>query len=510
MTHLRTHLFATAAILAAIAAAAPVAARELTIAIPDNLTTLDPHDTNDTLSMSVERSMLQGLFGFDKDMRIVPLLAESYESNDTATEFVIHLRHGVKFQDGTDFNAAAVKANLDRISDPASHLKRHSLLNMIDRTDIIDDNTVKVYLKTPFGALINTLAHPAAAMHSPRALAQYGGDIGRHPVGTGPFKFVSWQNDTLKTTKFDGYWREGYPKVDGITFRTVPEGAARVAMLQTGEAQFIYPVPTEMIPVIKGKPGIAFTAAPSVVVRYVAMNVMKKPLDDVRVRRAINYAIDRDAFVKVVYGGYAQPANSPLADNVQFHVSEGGWPYDLAKAKALMHEAGLDGGFDVELLGNNNSTVTRGLQFLQQQLSQINVRVRVTPMEVPSLSQKVWSVQKPEDATVQMISIGASTSTGDADWALRPLLASESVPPHSLNGSYYQSKKVDAFIQAGLATTDSAKRAEAYKEAQAEIWNDAPWIFLAYENLLYAEDAKLTGVYLLPDNSLSMELAEFK
>ena len=134
----------------------------------------------------------------------------------------------------------------------------------------------------------------------------------RHPSGTGPYQFVSWSADTLKMKKNEHYWKPGLPKIDTITYRSVPENGARIAMLQAGEAQFIYPVPPEMIKLLDNSPTVTVFNEPSILVRYVALNNMRKPFNDPRVRLALNYAIDKQAFAKVVFSGYADPMDSPM------------------------------------------------------------------------------------------------------------------------------------------------------------------------------------------------------
>lgn len=208
-TGLRTAILAVA-IAGGLASGSAWAAKDVTIAVGSNFTSLDPYDANDTLSQAVAKSFYQGLFGFDKNIKLVNVLAESYTVSKDGLVYTIKLHPGVKFSDGTDFNAEAVKVNLDRASNPDSHLKRYNLFKNIDKTEVVDANTVKITLKTPFSAFINNLAHPSAVMISPAALAKYGKDIGFHPVGTGPYVLDQWnQTDFVKVKKFDGYWKKG-------------------------------------------------------------------------------------------------------------------------------------------------------------------------------------------------------------------------------------------------------------------------------------------------------------
>ncbi|MCT4619906.1 MAG: glutathione ABC transporter substrate-binding protein [Marinisporobacter sp.] len=485
--------------------------KDIVIGVAATFISMDPHDTNDTLSYSVQKSMMQGLVGFDKDMNVIPVLAESYESNKEATEFTFKLHEGIKFHDGTDFNAEAVKVNVDRLANPENKLKRHSLFEVVDRTEVVDAYTVKVVLKESFGAMINTFAHPAAMIHSPAALEKYGKEVSRNPVGTGPFVFNEWvPGDHLTVVKNENYWKNGMPKVDSVTFKPVPENGTRVAMLQTGEADFIYQVPPEQAKIIEGQEGIVLENTPSIIVRYLAMNCMKKPFDDIRVRKAINYALDKKAYEKIVYQGFADDMKSIIAPNVQFYEEQTPYTYDVEKAKALLKEAGYENGFETTIWGNNNSDTVKSMEFIQQQLSKINIKVNVEPMESGTRAEKIWSVQNPEDAGLEMYYAGWSPSTGDADWGIRPLFASNAFPPKSFNTAYYASEEADQYISAAIKTADPQKRNEAYKKVQEIIWNDAPWAFLGVNQNMAGKKASLEGVYLLPDGSLSVEEAEIK
>lgn len=475
--------------------------KDIVVAGSAEPSTMDPHDTNDTVAYSIQKTMLEGLFGFDKDMKVVPVLAESYTANDSATEFTIKLRKGVKFQDGTDFNAAAAKVNLDRLADQTQKLKRNTLFNMVSKTDIVDDYTIKITLKAPFGAMINTLAHPAGMMISPKALKEYGKEVSKHPVGTGAYTFKEWIPGTkLTVVKNDKYW--GTPaQYNSITFKTVKEDGSRVAMLQTGEADFIYPVPTMQVEKLKTDKNVKIQQSPSIIVRYVSMNVNKKPFNDLKVRQALNYAIDKKAFAQVVFNGFADPLKSVIAPNTQFYSEQKQYDYNIEKAKQLLKEAGYPDGFKTTLWSANNSTAVKVDEFIQQQLAKVGVTVSVVPQEQAALSNKLFGTPI-DKSEVELYYGGWSPSTGDADWGIRPLLAQEALPPASYNTAYYVNKESDSFIKAALQTSDSKLRADAYAKAQKMLWDDAPWVFLTTDVNISASRSNISGIAVLPDGSL--------
>lgn len=378
-------------IATALMASCAFAAKDVVVAVGANFTTLDPYDANDTLSQAVAKSFYQGLFGLDKEMKLKNVLAESYTVSDDGITYTVKLREGIKFQDGTDFNAAAVKANLDRASDPANHLKRYNLYKNIAKTEAIDPTTVKITLKQPFSAFINILAHPATAMISPAALEKYGKEIGFHPVGTGPYELDTWnQTDFVKVKKFAGYWQPGLPKLDSITWRPVADNNTRAAMLQTGEAQFAFPIPYEQAALLEKNKNIELMASPSIMQRYISMNVTQKPFDNPKVREALNYAINRPALVKVAFAGYATPATGVVPPSIAYAQSYKPWPYDPVKARELLKEAGYPNGFSTTLWSSHNhSTAQKVLQFTQQQLAQVGIKAQVTAMDAGQRAAEV-------------------------------------------------------------------------------------------------------------------------
>jgi glutathione transport system substrate-binding protein len=499
--------------LFALATAPAFAAKDVVFAVASTFTTTDPYDANDTLSQAMAKSFYQGLYGFDKDMKMIPVLAESYDVSKDGLVYTVKLKKGIKFHDGTDFKADAVKVNFDRVTNPDNKLKRYGLYSNIAKTEVVDDYTARITLKTPFSAFINNLAHPSGVMISPAALKQYGSkDIAFHPVGTGPFKFVEWKaTDYLKVAKNENYWKKGLPKVDSITWKPVIDSNTRGAVMQTGEAQFTYPVPYELADTLKAKPELEVEAAPSIVLRYLSMNTQQKPFDNPKVRQAIAYAINKDAVAKVAFNGYAAPAEGVVPFGVEYSVKLGPWPYDVAKAKQLMTEAGYPNGFETELWSAYNHTIAQKVtQVLQQQLQQIGIKTKITLLEAGQRVEKVESWQDPATAPVRLYYVGWSSSTGEADWALRPLLFSGSWPPTLFNTAYYKSDKVDADIKGALATSDGTQKAKFYKDAQEQIWQDAPWAPLVTERLLSARNKKLSGVYVMPDASFEFEQVDLQ
>jgi ABC-type transport system substrate-binding protein len=203
--------------------------------------------------------------------------------------------------------------------------------------------------------------------------------------------------------------------------------------------------------------------------------------------------------------GYTDPRAREYAVNL------GEWPYDVAKAKELLKEAGYPNGFETDLWSAyNHTTAQKVSQFLQQQLQQVGIRTKITLLEAGQRVEKVESWQDPKTTPVRLLYVGWSTSTGEADWALRPLLGGDSWPPKLFNTAYYKSDQVDNDIKKAQLTTDSAEKAKLYKDAQETIWHDAPWVPLVVEKLLSVHNKRLTGVYVIPDASFNFTDIDLK
>ena len=475
-------------------------ARTLTFALINDVTTLDPFNTYDNVALSIERAVYDGLVGFTPDMKVRPELATSWEASADAKTFTFHLRPNVKFHDGTPLNAAAVKLNFDRVRNPANKLIRQTFFDPISSIDAVNDTTVRFNLKAPFGAWLYTLAHPCSRIISPAAIGKGGDFVARNMVGSGPFRFASWTpGQQVVLERNPEFWQSGQPEVDRLIIKPVPEDDSRVAMLLSGDAHFIYPVPNVQADAVSRASGVTLQKQWSNVQQDAQMHCQHEPFRNPLVRQALNYAIDKQALVRVILGGLGRVMDSPVASVITGYsvVQAGGWPYDVAKAKTLLAQAGFPKGFETTMWLSNSTELMRLSEMLQQMLAKVGVTVHLQAMELGTLMAIRF---KPIDQNqTQMNLNGWSSATGDADWALRPIFDSHAWPPTFNNIAFYKNPQVDALLAAGLATADQAKRNKIYAEASQIIWNDAPHLFLYTPQTLAGLRTGVTGVWALPD-----------
>ena len=492
---------------------------DVVAAVSLDFTTMDPVDTSDTLSGGIQRLIMDGLFGFDDKMGQIPMLATGYTANDDATEYVITLREGISFSDGTPWDAAAAKANLDKLGDKTRGLKRTSLLsNILKSVEVTGDYEVTVTLTQPFGAFIATLAHPACVMMSPKVLEAGDDQCRVNPVGTGQYKFVEWEQGDHLTIQLNPDWwgyEAGIADKDAgfksIKFQVVTENATRVSMLQSGDAQFIWPVPTESFATLEADSSLNVFAEEGIVVYYLTMNTQKTPFTDIRVRQAFNYAIDKDAYISVIMNGLGSKATSIIGPAVAGYKGNEPYPYDVDKAKELLKEAGYENGFEITMYYSSNTTNEKAAQFMQQQLEKVGVTLKLVGQESAITNALIQDCTKPgSEAEVDVYRTGWSPSTGDADWGLRPLLHSESEPPANYNMSYFENDEFDRLVYAALETADQNARNDYYAQAQDIVWAELPIVPLANSYNTWATSNKLSNVKIYPDGAINIRNAKME
>lgn len=451
---------------------------KLVIVRLSDATGLDPHFITDIPSANVVHGKVyETLLAFDKDRNFVPLLATKWNQVDDLT-WDFTLREGVKFHDGTPFNAEAVKATFDRLLDPATGSPQKDKLGMIKEVIVKDDTHVTLKLSTPYAPLLSILASSEGSILSPKMIKDTPDQLATHPVGTGPFVFDSWKSgQEITLNKNNDYWGEKV-KVDSVVFKVVPEDATRLAMIESGEAHISDQVPVTEIDRIEKSDKMNLFRTDGLAVEYVGFNTTKAPFDNVKVRQAVSYAIEREAIISGVYNNVGTLANVAMSPQV-FGYSKDvkAYPYDVNKAKSLLKEAGYDKGIKVKLLTSDRKERINMAEVIQSQLKGIGVDVEIQVMEYGSYIQQI------ENGDHQMLIGGWGNATGDGDYNQYNLFHSASIGAPG-NHFYYQNPVVDKLIEQGRVETEPSKRQEIYKQAMQIEMDDAVYVPIRnYEHL---------------------------
>jgi peptide/nickel transport system substrate-binding protein len=329
------------------------------------------------------------LVTLDPEFNIVPDLAEKWDILEDGRLYVFHLRTGVKFHDGTDLNAEAVKFNFDRILDPAMKSWVRVFYEQVDKVEVEDEHTLRVVMNEPSGALLPALAgyFQGVPVGSPTAIKKDGDDWLRHPVGTGPFIFKEWApGERVVIERNPNYFKTGLPYLDGIEFHIMRDPLAAVTALRTGAIDLMARVPVRNVPIIEKAPGIVLRSGPDRAPVIALVNMRQKPFDDLRVRQAVaGYGIDRAEIARVVYLGKAKPLVSIIPEGVQDYLDLNElYPYDPAKAKALLKEAGYDEKKPLRytIVTNNDDPAFADIAaMMKEQLAKIGVDIKIEIMD---------------------------------------------------------------------------------------------------------------------------------
>ncbi|MEJ9280297.1 ABC transporter substrate-binding protein [Ureibacillus thermosphaericus] len=468
---------------------------------------LDPAIVTDGESAKVTINIYETLVNFgEQDTTIHPGLAESWEVSEDGLTYTFKLREGVKFHDGTDFNAEAVVKNFERWKAGAEEkfYYYHSMFKA-DGEDIISeviadgDYTVIFKLSRPQAPFLKNLAMFSFGIASPTALDQYGESFGDNPVGTGPFKFVEWKrNDSITLEKFEDYWQEGLPKLDKVIFRSIPDNSARLNALVAGEIDLADGINPSDAQSVEANANLQLIERPSMNIGYLGLTNTRPPFDNKLVRQAVNHAIDKQAIVDAFFLGRAEVAVNPMPPSISGYNDEiQDYEYNPEKAKELLAQAGYDG-TPIELwaMPVPRPYMPDGRKIaeaIQKNLQDVGI-----PSEIKTAEWATY-LDMAKNGEFDAFLLGWTGDNGDADNFIYTLLDKDTIG--SNNYAYYSNDEVHNLLIQAQSEVDEEKRNELYKKAQEIIKEDAPWVPLAHSIPLLAAKKGVTNYKPHPTGS---------
>ncbi|WP_413373401.1 ABC transporter substrate-binding protein [Paenibacillus taichungensis] len=452
----------------------------LTYALATSPDTLDPHRSGLAVTVRAIRTIYDNLVVQLPDGSIKPWLAKEWSVSEDGKSYTFKLREDVKFHDGTPFNAEAVKFNLDRVIDPATKAANSlALIRPYSSSEVIDEYTIKVNLEQPSQAFLGNLSQALLGIVSPTAAKKYGDQLGKNPVGTGPYTFVKWdENADIVVAKNKDYnWapatveNEGAPHIDTITFKIVPEEATRIGSVQSKQVLAAETVPPQNIAALKNDPNQQLLQANTVGLPYTLFfNLRKAPWDDVKVRQAVQSAVDVESIVKTLYLGNYERAWSALSPGILGYDAslEGSINPDINKANQLLDEQGWVKGADgirekdgkkltLHYVDGSPNREKRNdiAAIIQQQLKQVGIAVEVEiTKDVATVIYQNWDYDLYGNSQVNsdpnaLYAFYHTSAEGE-----RPTLSGLSDP------------KIDKLLEQGAVETDPDKRVDIYNQIQ--------------------------------------------
>lgn len=454
--------------------------------------TLDPRLAQDTSAFRVRELLYNGLVYIQPDYSPAPDVAESWENPDEQT-WIFHLKEGIRFHNGEELTAEDVKYTYDTILDESFSSPSRAFYAPIQNIEVIDDYTVQFELDQPYGPFLSYMDMGIV----PMAVAEeLGEDFGSNPVGTGPYQFVSWQrSDSIELEAFDDHFN-GRPNVDEIVINIVPDNSARVVALETGDLDFVQsPISPQDVARMEENADFTVARIPAAGYTYINLNTADPILSDINVRQALAHLVNRAEILNTIYQGIGQVATSPIPPGMWAYTSDiPSYEYDVEAARTLLEEAGWTPGSDGILQKDGTPLALtirthsedpdrrQVIQVLQAEFSNVGIQADTNVVEWPSFFADVqngeyqvavvgWlNLTNPDRAMFRQFTIG-----GDANY-----------------GSY-ENEEVDALIREGRATLEQDEAAELYQQASTIIAEEAPYIFLQYQEYIAVFSNDLDG-----------------
>ena len=466
----------------------------LRIGLAEDPDILDPTLARTYVGRIVFAAFCDKLFDIDEKLNIVPQLALSHETSADGKEVTIKLRPGVKFHDGEPLNAEAAKFSLERHMTMQGSFRKPEVAS-VDHVEIVDPLTIKLVLKSPYSPLIAQLTDRAGMMVSPKAAAEAGDKFGLHPVCAGPYKFVERvQQDRMVFEKFADYWNKDNIFVDRVVFLPIVDATVRLANLKSGGLDLIERVLATDIPAVRSDSRLKLSTALEIGYLGLTINIgndkNKGPLSQSeKVRQALDLSIDREAINQVVFNGEFKPGNQWVSPEHPYY--QKAFPVqkrDLAKAKALLKEAGVTVPVSLDFMvpkGAENEAVAQVIQSMAAEAG-FDLKIRVVEFAT--------SLKQAQAGEFQVYLIGWSGRI-DPDGNSYAFMHTKA----PLNDGGYSNPETDKALEDARLVTDPAQRKATYEKMTKIVLNDEPLIYLYHRKLLIAHTTRLEGYRQMPD-----------
>jgi ABC-type transport system substrate-binding protein len=482
----------------------------LVIALEQNPKTFDPRVYTDTYSGYIVDQVIEPLVKYDENLEPQPWLAERIDLSPDGLTYTFALRQGVKFHDGTEMDAEAVKFSIDRVRDFKSG-PAYSDAQVIADTAVVDKYTFKLTLDEPNAAFMSDLATRIGAVVSPAAVRAKGDEaFGLNPVGTGPFTFGEFRQDNLvRVSKFDGYWRQGsdgkaLPYLDGVEFRIISEPAGRLTAVQAGDVHIANAISDADMPQVKSDQNLVWSQEPNFSWSSFLLTVTKPPFDNKALRQAVAFAIDREEIIRTIYEGNREVGNGPIPPPHAWAIDASYQPYpakaDLAKASEKLAEGGQPNGFAFTYWNAAGSSLNQQLaELMQAQLARVGITMNIETADFNGVVIPKAKAQEP----------GAFSISFSCGFDPDPCVDSRFRGGSSFNYMGYDNPKVSELILAAKRTNDREERAKLYKEVVPLIMEDSPAIIFAYGLGRYVGNKSVEGWSINNMPRLSQGYSEF-
>jgi peptide/nickel transport system substrate-binding protein len=472
-------------------------AQTVTVGLHADPPNLDPLLSTALVDRQVQNQIFDKLVDLDENLRIVPMLATRWRVEDNGTTYVFTLRQGVRFHDGTEFNAEAVKFNLNRYRN-APGSRRAGELSLITNVQVVNPTTVRVTLREPFAPFLSILSDRAGMMVSPTAVQRLGAEFGSNPVGTGPFRFVERRrHDRIVLARNENYWQRGYPRIEQLVFRPFPDDDVRVANLLAGAVTIITPVAAKDLAAIRNNPNLVVNTAPSLGFQGIRLNHTRGPFANRALRQAFAATIDREVIDRVVFQGTAIPANGPFPPGTLGH--DNGIPVprrDLALARQRLAEGGHPRGFSFTLTIAPGPANAKLAQVYQAMAAEAGIQIRIEQMEFGTMLERASRLE------LEAVMLG---------WSGRPDPDANIFDFVRCNGPFnysgYCNSRLDTLLNRARTVRLPDARQALYSQINRIIQEDLPQIFVFHPQITIGQNRHLSGIPLIPDGILRFKRA---